>query len=523
MATSYSHGTSAFLQRTIDLAPNHTPKCPGLYLRISEDPTGLERGQDRQYDDGDALRGRLKWGPFAKTYPENDTSAFKKRRITLPDGSKAYRVVRPRWSQMLRDLQDGVIDGIIVYDQDRLLRQPRDLEDLIDLIEVIKKPVQGVTGSMDLMTSQGRTMARIMAAVALKSSEDTSRRVARAAVADAQAGTLVRGGPRRFGWDKTGERLVRAEAKVLRTAIADVMGGKTLTAIAMSLQSRGVQTVTGAQWTRTAVNAVLRNPRLAGIRGYQGVFHERKPTINEWWLRATRIDGEYVKGPWEALISVDEWEALQSALDGGRARAGNRGTANGASPGNPKHLLTGLVYCGRCEGKMVGRVMHERAAYGCRPRDLGGCNSVSRNLEKTDRLIIELAVRRLKKDRIKGRATRTAVQGVDEVAELERKKAVMFEQWTTGAVPDEDYFPQTAVLSRRLVEARVAQDVRANATPLPARSRQAEDLADMSGAVPLHRKRAILNDLFAKIIVMPSSRGPHFTPADIVPVWRDPE
>ncbi|WP_420823494.1 recombinase family protein [Streptomyces natalensis] len=40
-------------------------------------------------------------------------------------------VLRPEFRQLLADPANGVIDGVIFYDLDRLVRQPRDLEDLI--------------------------------------------------------------------------------------------------------------------------------------------------------------------------------------------------------------------------------------------------------------------------------------------------------------------------------------------------------------------------------------------------------
>ncbi|MFF8374275.1 recombinase family protein [Streptomyces lydicus] len=40
-------------------------------------------------------------------------------------------VLRPESRQVLADLAHGVIDGVIFYDLDRLVRQPRDLEDLL--------------------------------------------------------------------------------------------------------------------------------------------------------------------------------------------------------------------------------------------------------------------------------------------------------------------------------------------------------------------------------------------------------
>ncbi|MGX7761304.1 hypothetical protein ACWQ06_21950 [Streptomyces angustmyceticus] len=59
---------------------------------------------------------------------------------------------------------------MIFYDLDRLVRQPRDLEDLIDIVEYVKRPVTGATGGrMNLINDSDRHMARMMCVMALKS------------------------------------------------------------------------------------------------------------------------------------------------------------------------------------------------------------------------------------------------------------------------------------------------------------------------------------------------------------------
>ncbi|MFB6603646.1 hypothetical protein ACFCXR_17350 [Streptomyces noursei] len=80
---------------------------------------------DRQFEDAEDSRTRLGWGPFAKICRENDTSAFKKRKLTKPDGTIDWVVLRAEFRQLLADLALGVIDGVILYDLDRLVRQPR--------------------------------------------------------------------------------------------------------------------------------------------------------------------------------------------------------------------------------------------------------------------------------------------------------------------------------------------------------------------------------------------------------------
>jgi len=137
----------------------------GLYLRISDDAKKDEKGVGRQETDERSWVGSV-GGIVEKVYSENDTSAYKKKRLRLPDGTVVWRVVRPLWQQMLADLRSGVIEGVVVYDLDRLARDPRDLEDAIEIVEHHRRPVVGLTGGFDLLTDNGRFAARILVASA---------------------------------------------------------------------------------------------------------------------------------------------------------------------------------------------------------------------------------------------------------------------------------------------------------------------------------------------------------------------
>lgn len=69
------------------------PRClPAHFLRPLRH---LRAGVDRRLEDAEDTRVRLQWGPFAKDYRENDTSAFKKRKAVRPDGSIDWIVLRP--------------------------------------------------------------------------------------------------------------------------------------------------------------------------------------------------------------------------------------------------------------------------------------------------------------------------------------------------------------------------------------------------------------------------------------------
>jgi hypothetical protein len=87
--------------------------------------------------------------------------------------------VECNWNCNCRTARLGSRDGVVFYDLDRLVRQ-RDLEGLTDIIEYVQRPPIGATGGrMNLINDSDRHTARMMCAMALKSSEDSSRRVAR--------------------------------------------------------------------------------------------------------------------------------------------------------------------------------------------------------------------------------------------------------------------------------------------------------------------------------------------------------
>src|SRR5258708_5843681 len=116
------------------MQPSTPPRRAIGYVRISDDKRELGEGVARQDDDVRALAERLGW-TIGDMITENDVSAFKRKRVRLSDGTEAMRVVREGFAKLLEMIVSGEADGLIVYDLDRLARDMRDLEDLIDAVE----------------------------------------------------------------------------------------------------------------------------------------------------------------------------------------------------------------------------------------------------------------------------------------------------------------------------------------------------------------------------------------------------
>lgn len=359
----------------------------------------------------------VRGGIYVHTYEEPDTSAYKHRRIRLPDGRTVYRVVRPVFDQALEDLKRGCtvsgerLDGLIVYDIDRLTRDPRHLEDCIEVVVHYGRPIIDVTGSLDLLTDNGRTMARVIVATANKQSADTARRVKRKAAAMQQAG-IPGGGFRPFGWQDDRRTLLEREAAAIREAVERILKGTPVPAIAIEWNERGLATSRGHRWLKQTLLQVLRNPRLCGLRA-RTVREVRPETQRESAYHEIVLKtgtSEPVIGLWEPIISVEDWEHLMAVIGDRTIAARGHNTR--------KFLLSGILRCGHpiCGAKLVGgsftRSGGRHHKYMCPSKAQGGCGGLSINGVTADDYVIQQVITRYPNLHVAPESKKTLVEKV---------------------------------------------------------------------------------------------------------------
>ena len=125
-----------------------------LYLRLSDGRTENGTFADREK----ALRARasvLGWA-VRRVVIENDlmngsksASAFKRRKVGVDANGKAImRVWRPGFRSVLNDLSAGSVQAILAEDLDRTMRDPRDAEDLIDVLKERGAFADSLSGSL---------------------------------------------------------------------------------------------------------------------------------------------------------------------------------------------------------------------------------------------------------------------------------------------------------------------------------------------------------------------------------------
>lgn len=273
--------------------------------------------------------------------------------------SRYRRKERPGWAEVMAALRAGTADAVIGQHWDRLTRDNRDCEDLIDLVETAGIEVHTEHGPVDLVTDNGRAMARTAVTMAAHASDATSRRM-RAQRKD----RAMRGKPVRtvdgFGWQDGIP--VPDEAQAIQEAAQTIIGGGTLATVAREWNARGLKRRrTESPWRASEVRVVLLNPRHTGLVVYRGevVAEADGPTILD-------------------RITWDELNAVMN--DPGRKRGPRR-----------RRGFSGVMRCGLCGGVMRATTLgapSRRARYwACQPNP--GCGRIAVQADPVEAVVVE--------------------------------------------------------------------------------------------------------------------------------------
>lgn len=483
------------------------PQCALRLTRISDARDEDTKGVDDQGADCDTTGTRAGWrfGPASTHHIiENDTSAFKRKVITLPDGRRELRTVRPWFRQALAMLADGRADGLMAYDLDRAVRDPRDLEDLIDVVEASSPriPVESVTGSLRLANDADITMARVLVAVANKSSRDTARRVARARLRQAEAGQWG-GGKRPFGFEDDGVTIRPSEAAEIRWAADAVLTGVSLRQLAVSMRERGVPSVKGAAWTPETLRDILLRPRNAGLMVYRP-NGGRGPRPGRVYTAADVVR----RDPDREIIPEQTWQALVAILTDPARRT---------SAGNTPRWLGSRIYeCGTCKDGSTLVVSgstsngHRYSRYVCREK-----GHLARAAVPCDEWVGEVVTRRLSRKDM-ATAVTSPPQGGTDLPAL-RKEAVQLRELLNeqarlharGVIDGEQLAAGSAELRASLNAADAALRSASDRDPLAGIAGN-PDAAEIWAGLELGRKRAILRELVTVTVYPSNARGSKF-------------
>jgi site-specific DNA recombinase len=318
-----------------------TTSRAAIYARISRDQQGEGLGVQRQEQLCQELAQRI--GASSTTvYTDNDISAYSGR-------------TRPRYEQMLKDIQGGHIDLVLCYHSDRLMRRSRELERYIDICKPRGVVTHQVTaGVLDLSTATGLAVAKTVATWSQHESDQKAERIQAQKAQAAKAGKYL-GGRVPFGWKKAGAVLDaqghqrggqiivdEQAAALIRTGTASIILGRSLISVTRDWAATGAASLSGTFMNTTQVRRTLLRPRNAGLM----TFH-----------------GEVVSDQWPAVVSLDQFRKCEAILtDQNRPKQ---------AESKFKYLLTGVAKC-HCGRTVTGFGVEAKRAYRCKVHQEGG-------------------------------------------------------------------------------------------------------------------------------------------------------
>jgi DNA invertase Pin-like site-specific DNA recombinase len=320
-----------------------------IYARVSDDRTEEGRSVREQEVEARAVCEREGWA-ITEVYTDNDRSA-----------SRFARKNRPEWGRLLRDLDSGDLDLVMLWEPSR---GSRDLGDWIGFLDRCRNRgilihVVSHRHTYDMAVSRDwKTLAEDGVSSAHESNQ-TSDRVRRDKADMARNG--MPDGQVTFGYQRLyairkNKRVVdeqqpdRDTAPIVREVFARVMRGDPISTIAADLGM-----------TRNRVRRIATNKAYIGIRHYNGEDH-----------RAT----------WPALVTEDQFYAAQRVLSDPIRRT--------TRPGRAKHLLSYLATCAVCGEGLSVRNMRGKPLYVCRHGTHVGIRA-----EWADRYVTAVVIERL--------------------------------------------------------------------------------------------------------------------------------
>ena len=262
-------------------------------------------------------------------------------KIYTDSGYSGSNMDRPGLQDMIRDVESGKLDMVLVYKLDRLSRSQKETLFLIeDVFQKNNVAFTSITENFDTSTPFGMAMMGILAVFAQLERSKITERTTTGKDSRAKEGKWHGGKWVPIGYDYKDDRLEINEYEALQiTEIADmVLKGTPFRTTARIITEKGYRHKYG-EWDAKTIRRVLQNPTLIG---------------------KIKNRDKYYDGIHDPILSEKTFDALQKLM-------GQRREQYGAAKPYVT-LLGGIVYCKKCGARYARQNINGRYYYSCYSR-----------------------------------------------------------------------------------------------------------------------------------------------------------
>lgn len=253
------------------------------------------------------------------------------------------------------------------------------------------------------------------------------------------------------------------------------------------------------------------------------VFRWKNVGIRDRYGEPVIMDGEYVRGEWEPIYSLEDREAALAQIDTNYVKPHRRST---------KALLSGLLVCGKCGRKLYGRADSSRGhpTYICTDGRKAHLGISAPPLEKyVQEVVFRYIMERTYYGAVEQEQTITAWTGEERLKVIGKKMAELMQAYSDDVLPGSIVFPQ-------IEEFRIEQsNLIAERTQHYARQLPKDRLIKTADEAirflrnwhnePIERRRVALRDELEAIVIAPGEQGKRGFQAMVRRVkfgWKEP-
>jgi DNA invertase Pin-like site-specific DNA recombinase len=253
--------------------PEKLLRC-AIYTRKS-----TEHGLELEFNSLDAQREAC--GAYIKSQASEGWSVLPKR---YDDAAySGGNLDRPALQQLLKDLENGQVDVVVVYKIDRLTRSLMDFAKLVEIFDAKNVSFVAITQQFNTTTSMGRLTLNVLLSFAQFERELASERVRDKLAASRKKGKWT-GGSVPLGYDCKDKRLVvnPVEAKTVRMIFHQYLTLRSFQKLIAELNAKGIVTkkrpiakkmVGGIRFTYGPLAYLLKNRTYLGETGHSGRWY----------------------------------------------------------------------------------------------------------------------------------------------------------------------------------------------------------------------------------------------------------
>lgn len=262
-------------------------------------------------------------------------------KIYTDSGYTGSNMERPGLQDLIKDVESGKLDMVLVYKLDRLSRSQKDTLFLIeDVFDKHGVAFSSMTENFDTSTPFGKAILGVLAVFAQLEREKIKERTMMGKDSRAQEGKWHGGKWIPIGYDYTEGFLIQNAYEVMQIKeIASLfLKGTPVRTIERMMAEKGYRHKHG-EWNAKTIRRVLANPVNVGLIKHRGKWH---------------------KGIHDPIFDQATFDAIQNLLEERRTQYGT------AKP--HKSLLGGILFCKNCGGRYARQRWNSGYVYMCYSR-----------------------------------------------------------------------------------------------------------------------------------------------------------